>query len=441
MAKKRDVELKVDVKIPNVYKELFDWVLNRRKEIRFIYLTGGRGSGKSWAMAMLIVLLMMTRKGFRVVVAREYFSDTGDSARRLILDVISLLGQGLYIGEEEIYRGLFDIKERSITCISTGATLVFLGLNKDQARGVKSIEGVDFVWVEEAVKLNKTSQETLIPTIRKEGSIIGYSFNPDLDEDPVYVRMLEDLEDEETRKVTFHRHTTYLDCLDFLSPTIIKEAQRLERRNQEDYIHTYLGKTRSYSDLHILADKIHVAEFHTPADVKLYGGVDWGFSQDPLVALTCFIKDDTLFVNRCMQKVGVELKDLDLFIGNVIPKTIRAYADASSPALINDMQSKGFSKLKKAKPYAGSIKDGINFLRGFDRIVFHKYDCDLDSVLEIKNLKWKQNKVTKQILTEPASGFDHVSDALRYALTEYIMPNKKRDLMLKMLSNPMEITS
>lgn len=140
---------------------------------------GGRGSAKSWSVARAL-LIMASRGKLEVLCAREFQSSIRDSVHKLLSNQIELLGLG----------GLFDIQKDAIYG-PHGSKFVFVGLSDKTAENLKSYEGFDVCWVEEAQVTSERSWRILLPTIRKDGSEIWVTFNPELDTDPTWVEFIE----------------------------------------------------------------------------------------------------------------------------------------------------------------------------------------------------------------------------------------------------------
>lgn len=144
---------------------------------RYLVLYGGRGGTKSWNVARWLVLEAVRRQ-IRVLCTRETQKSISDSVHKLLTDQISLLG----------LQGSYRI-ERSKLYTTTGSEFIFAGLKHDPG-ALKSYEAVDICWVEEAQNVTARSWDVLIPTIRKPGSQIIVTFNPDLESDATYQRFV-----------------------------------------------------------------------------------------------------------------------------------------------------------------------------------------------------------------------------------------------------------
>jgi phage terminase large subunit len=143
---------------------------------RYKVMHGGRGGGKSWAVARAL-LVMSADRPLRILCAREIQKSMKDSVHRLLKDQITALGL-----ESE-----FDVLDNEIRGYN-GTVFLFTGLQSHTVDSIKSYEGVDIVWVEEAHGVSKKSWDTLIPTIRKDGSEIWLTLNPDMDTDETWLR-------------------------------------------------------------------------------------------------------------------------------------------------------------------------------------------------------------------------------------------------------------
>lgn len=146
---------------------------------RYKVAHGGRGSAKSWSYARAL-LIQGASKPLRILCTREVQKSIKDSVHKLLSDQIQALGLG------EFYEVL-DTEIRG----TNGTEFTFAGLATHTVESIKSYEGVDIVWVEEAQTVEKTSWDILIPTIRKPGSEIWITFNPSLDTDETWVRFVE----------------------------------------------------------------------------------------------------------------------------------------------------------------------------------------------------------------------------------------------------------
>lgn len=150
-------------------------MLFRPKRLKVLY--GGRGAGRSWGIARAL-LIMGTQRAIRVLCAREFQNSIADSVHKVLADQIEALGLSEF----------YDVQAARIVG-ANGTSFAFEGIKNNTSR-VKSYEGIDYCWVEEAAKVSRTSWGILIPTIRKEGSEVWLSFNPELETDYTYTRFV-----------------------------------------------------------------------------------------------------------------------------------------------------------------------------------------------------------------------------------------------------------
>ena len=147
------------------------------EKARYKVAYGGRGSGKSWTVARCLLLLALKSR-VRILCTRQLQTSIANSVHKLLSDSINLLELD----------NMFEITRDAIRC-KNGSEFFFKGI-QNNINEIKSIEGIDYCWVEEAQSVSSESWEVLIPTIRKEGSEIWITFNPDREEDATYQRFI-----------------------------------------------------------------------------------------------------------------------------------------------------------------------------------------------------------------------------------------------------------
>jgi phage terminase large subunit len=145
---------------------------------RYKIIKGGRGSAKSWGAGRAL-LIKGAERPLRFLCARETQKSIAESVHQLLTDQVTALGLNSF----------YTVQETSIRGIN-GTEFNFAGLRQQNVTSIKSYEGIDICWVEEAQAVSKRSWEILIPTIRKEDSEIWITFNPELDSDETYVRFV-----------------------------------------------------------------------------------------------------------------------------------------------------------------------------------------------------------------------------------------------------------
>ncbi|MBA4274077.1 MAG: PBSX family phage terminase large subunit [Alphaproteobacteria bacterium] len=369
--------------------------------MRYKVLMGGRGSGKSWAVAdALLVLGLSSRK--RVLCAREFQASIKDSVHKLLSDRIEALSLGaFYAITETAIRGL------------NGTEFIFKGLRHNITE-VKSTEGIDICWVEEGQAVSEKSWTVLTPTIRAPGSEIWIVFNPDSPEDATYKRFVTNKPDN-----CILIEASYLDNKYFKDTELESERAHDEKFNQDIYEWKWLGKPRVYSDAQIMHGKFELSDFKTPESVsRWFYGMDFGYATDPNVLVRSFIRDNCLYIADEWFGHHVDLEDMPKYM-DAIPDARRwpIKADGARPETIAFLRRKGYD-VSAAKKWAGSVEDGIAYLRSFNRIYIHircKHIYD-----EFRLYSYKVDANNGDVLPIIIDKHNHGIDALRYSLDGYI---------------------
>lgn len=304
----------------------------------------------------------------------------------------------------------FTITQDSIKGVY-GSEIIFRGL-KNNISEIKSLQGISIAWVEEAERVSKDSWETLIPTIREPNSEIWVSFNPESPDSPAYKMFV--LSQREDSVVDFLNW----DDNDMFPDVLRREMEYCKRVDLEMYEHIWMGKVKQYAQDVIFKDKFIVEEFDTPEDAEFKFGADFGFSKDPSALIRSFIKDKKLFIDYEAYGHGVEIEELPAFYDSV-PESRKweIIADSERPDTISFLRQKGFL-IVGAEKGKGSVEDGIQFLRSFEKIIIHPRCTGAKT--DFSNYRWKKDRITDQILPVPIDAANHAVDAQRYALEKYI---------------------
>lgn len=205
---------------------------------RYKVAYGGRGSGKSWSVARLLVAMAAARP-LRVLCARETQKSIQESVHKLLKDQIEALGLS----------GAFEVQETRILGVN-GSEFSFAGIRQQGIANLKSFEGVDVCWVEEAQVVTKRSWDVLVPTIRKPGSEIWLTFNPELDTDETYTRFV--LQPPEGALVIACNWSDN----PWFPPELDKERRDWQRRDPEGYKTVWDGQCRAAVEGAIYAAEI-----------------------------------------------------------------------------------------------------------------------------------------------------------------------------------------
>ena len=368
---------------------------------RYKVLHGGRGGTKSWGFANYLVI----KAGFgkhRILCTREMQNSIRDSVYRLLVDRINYYG----------LQNNFKVSSDSITSVF-GSEFIFKGLHHNISE-IKSIEGIDICWVEEADKVSQESWDILSPTIRKENSEILVSFNPD---DPNSATYQKFLGPNGPPPGTLIAELNYYDNPWF--PQVLRTDLEYDKRvDFEKYEHVWLGKPKKYSQACIFK-RVRVEDFEEPGeDTQFFYGMDFGFSVDPSCLLRMFIRDKKLYIIEEAYGHGVEIAELPTFMRSVTDSDKwKIRADSERPDTISHLHNQGFD-IEGAEKGPGSVEDGIQFISSFEEIIIHSR-CP-GALSDFKNYRWKQDKTTNDILPIPLDKSNHACDAARYALEPYI---------------------
>ena len=373
---------------------------------RYKFIHGGRGSSKSWGVADALALKAMERNR-RILCGREVQLSIKDSSKRLIEDTIA---------RHEL-DNLFDIQQSTIICKETRSQFLFSGL-RDGADKLKSMEGIDIFWGEEASNFSQKSIDTLHPTIRKDGSEIWYTFNARFETDPIYRLATNPPPNSIVRKVNFDENPFF--------PDVLREQMEWDKVNDYDkYRHVWLGEPVQNSEAQVFNGRWRVEPIpEPPAGTRFYFGADWGFAQDPTTFIRCWIKGRTLYIDRAVGGVGIEIDQTPALFRKIEesdkwPIT----ADSARPETISYMRRNGFSRMRGSKKGKGSVEDGIAFIRLFDIVVAP----DLKDVQEEFALySYKVDKQTDDVLPIIVDDNNHYIDALRYALEELMRRERSK---------------
>lgn len=372
---------------------------------RYKVAYGGRGSGKSWGVARAL-LLLASNKPLRVLCAREVQNSIKQSVHTLLNDQIQALGLGAF----------YEVLEAEIRG-KNGSLFTFTGLASNTVESIKSFEGVDICWIEEARNVSKRSWSILSPTIRKPNSEIWVTFNPELDTDETYQRFVINTPDNATVvKMNYHDNPWFPDVL---------EQERVQcEKVDPDYANIWLGECKAAVDGAIYANEIREAQegkriTFVPYDpmLKVHVVMDLGWN-DAMTIILCqrgisdvrvigYIEDN----HRTLDSYSSELKAYNYNWGQMY--------------LPHDGQTKDFRHGISAQEIMtrlgwdvsivprADIESGIKLARmNFHRIYFDK---SVTRLLEcLKNYRRVINSQTKEPQAPLHDEYSHGADAFRY---------------------------
>lgn len=378
---------------------------------RYKIAKGGRGGGKSWAYARALLILGAQKK-LRILCAREFQNSTADSVHALLKDQADKLGLGSF----------YEVQQTRIIG-ANGTEFSFEGLRHNVTK-IKSYEGVDICWVEEARTVSKSSWDTLIPTIRKPGSEIWVSFNPELEEDETYKRFIKHPPtNSEIATINWYDNPWF-------PAELQQEAKDLKARDPEAYETVWEGHCKVVLDGAIYANEILAA---TKAGRFTKVAHDASKPVHTFWDLGRADKTSIWFA----QMVGLEFRLIDFYESRGHPlghylgvlderKAAKGYAygehwlphDAQNELLASrrtiEQQMWDAGHRVRIVPKL-TIAAGIEAARKlFDRCWFDEEAC-ADGLQALRNYRYDVDPDTGQFSKSPLhDGFSHAADAFRY---------------------------
>ncbi len=397
------------LRLPRKLDFLFQPTAPDGKRVRYRVAHGGRGGAKSWGFAKTL-LVKAAEKELRVLCTRELQVSIKDSVHKLLSDQI----------EADPWLSIvYDVQKTSIRNIITGSEFIFAGV-KNNVKSIKSMEGIDICWVEEAENVSDYSWQVIIPTIRKPGSEIWVSFNPDEETDPTSRRFIKN-----TPPGAIVVHIGWQDN-PWFPEELRQEKDYLYATDPEAAEHVWGGGFRKNSAAQIMRGKYRVEAFTPEPDWDgPYFGADFGFSVDPSTLVKLFIHDNKLYICEEAYGHGIETDELPAFYGGgtVNGKTFVGVtgskkrpirADSARPETISYLQRHEYGNVIGASKWQGSVEDGIAFIRSFECVIIHPRCKHAQE--EARLYSYKVDRLTKEPTTDVEDKHNHIWDAVRYAL-------------------------
>jgi phage terminase large subunit len=378
------------------------------KPSRYKVLYGGRGGAKSWGVARAL-LIKGAQAPIRVLCAREFQTSIKDSVHKLLCDQIEALG----------LLGFYEITQASIRA-KNGTEFSFVGL-KNNVANVKSYEGVDVCWVEEAQTTSRMSWNVLIPTIRKENSEIWITFNPELETDETYQRfVLNPPENCIVQKVNWSDNPWFPETLKL-------EKDALKHRDPQAYNVVWEGLCRQTVDGAIFAKEMQMAELdgritkvnYDPTK-PVHAIFDLGWSDATAIWFLQFIGMETRlirYIEGNQQTMSDYLAKMQTF--GYMYDTLWLPHDAENKTLAANGRS--IEEIVRAAGYKTKIipktpiLDSINAARTiFINCWFDRENCH-EGLQCLRHYRYDVDPETKQFSRTPLhDNYSHGADAFRY---------------------------
>lgn len=396
----------VSVKINVAYKPA------AQSKCRYRILDGGAGSGKSHFMAQETLLNMLNDGRHNYLIVRKTGKSIKNSVFRLLSSLITKYGMTQYF---EINKS-----DMSIHC-STGARIITSGL--DDVEKLKSVDGINRIWVEEATEITERDFEQLDMRMRGINNIgyqITLTFNPISELHWIKKRFFDIGEPDAMILRTTYKDNKYLD-----------EAykQKLERMVDRDYqyyrIYT-LGEWGSLGNLIFknwekadLSELIEVSDGKQTKQVRIrdtfdnfYNGLDFGFAEDPLAFTRLHIdeKRKIIYITDEIYEYEMQNDEAAVEIMKLAKREI-VTCDSAEPKSIADLKRNGVNA-RPAKKGPGSIEHGIKKIQSYKVII--DIGCT-NTIKEFSGYKLKEDK-DGNIINKPVEINNHIIDAIRYAI-------------------------
>ena len=387
------------IQLPSKLRPLFD-------PMRYKVLWGGRGSGKSWGVAIAL-LVIASQKPTRVLCARELQNSLDESVHKLLSDQIVAMGlSSFYTVLRDCIRGI------------NGSEFIFEGLRHNTPK-IKSMEGVDICWVEEAEKVTETSWSTLVPTIRKEGSEIWATFNPNHPDDATWQRFVAHPQpDSWVVNVNWSDNPWFPDVLR-------REMEHLKATDFEEAEFIWEGKFRQFTDGSIYKKEIIEARRDGRTNLSVYD-----VALPVITAWDLGVGDATVIWFAQIHRNEVRLIDYYEQSGEGLPHYAKVLADkgylygdhwAPHDIAVRELGS-GLSRLEVARSLGinfriaprQSLEDGIHAVRlTLPRMWFDKKVEK--AVTSLSMYRRELNNSTGEYRSTPVhDGHSHCADGLRY---------------------------
>lgn len=386
---------------PIVVNDAYVPNFNHTSRIQIWY--GGSGSGKSDAKATELLLKCLCDPYRRVIFMRKYKVQIRDSQFLLFKDLIKRYGLEPFFHVKEA--------EMDIHCFN-GNTLLSAGL--DDVDKLKSLPDITDAWIEEPLDKKGSIQATDFTELNrrlrspKASNHIHFTFNP-ISRDS----WIHDFFFKSNMYEANVLCTTYQDNF-FVPEDQVRQFEILKEVAPEEYKVYALGHWGSLRQGLVFPEYTIVDEF--PTDCRKHGrGLDWGFFPDPCAIVHCGVKDGVLYLDEelyeqnhtsgsraeAMRKMGMRAQD-------------KFVADRN-PEAIAELKLKGFPNIVPAKKGPGSVKAGVDTMKGF-KIAITRRSKNLK--IELDNYSWEVDRMSGKPTGDPEDAYNHAIDAARYWVME-----------------------
>ena len=384
----------------------------QESDSRYFIVTGGRGSGKSFAINTFLLLLTY-EAGHTILFTRYTLRSAGISIIPEFIEKIDLLKKtdDFIVTKDEVINKV------------TKSKILFRGIKTssgDQTANLKSLQGIT-TWVfDEAEEMTDEDMFDKIDlSVRQKGleNRVILILNPTTKENFIYQRWFEargvEAGSNITKDDTTYIHTTYLDNIDNLSKSYVDQIERMKERRPSRYKHTILGAWLEKAE-GVIFTNWKIGKFKQVG--KNVFGQDYGFSNDPSTLIKTSIDKENkkIYVELCFYKTNLTTSALSL-LNKKFAQNNLIVGDSAEPRLITELSRD--CNIVPAIKGQGSITYGISLLQDYDLIIDEE---STDLIKELNNYCWLEKKSQT-----PVDKFNHAIDALRYAVSYQLQnPNK-----------------
>jgi phage terminase large subunit len=371
---------------------------------RYFIISGGRASGKSFNISILILLLTFEQDHV-ILFTRYTLTSASISIIPEFLEKIELLGflDHFYITKDEIVNK------------ATGSKIIFKGIKTssgDQTASLKSIQGVTTWVLEEAEELTDEKKfDTIDFSIRnkKQQNRIILILNPTTKEHFIYKRFFEDRGVREgsniTKGDTTYIHSTYLDNIRNLNQSFIDQIEQMRERRPEKYKHQILGGWLDKAE-GVIFSNWEIGEFRKTSPSVF--GQDYGFSNDPTTLIETNIdrSNKRIYLKECFYLPKLTTSEISrlnrLHAGDAL-----IVGDSAEPRLITELRRE--CNIRESVKGQGSVTYGISLMQDYDLIIEPN---SINLIKELNNYSWLEKKSNT-----PIDDHNHLIDAARYAIS------------------------
>lgn len=376
------------------------------EEYNYKVLYGGRGGGKSFAIAEALLILAMKKKCV-ILCGREFQNSIKQSVHSLLKKQIQQLG----------FKRYYKVTRDEIVCILTGTTFYFYGFSRN-IDAIKSIPDIKYLWIEEAAKVKYESWDVIDATVRDNNSQIWVSFNPELSSDVIFDNFIINTPEKTYLKYLTFRDNLYLDK----ALNSLVKANNLLKLDVDKYLHVYEGYCKKASDAIVFKGCFSIQAFEEPENQHCYYGLDFGFVS-PMAAIRCYILKNNvnagdLYITHEAYARNLTIDKLGKFLESKLPnvKNKCIYADSANPSDITFLKRQKYN-IQAVEKGKNSVEGGIKFLKAHNIIIHPR--C-VETIKEFYSYSYKIDERSGDVMDDLVDDNNHCIDALRYS-TERIM--------------------